>query len=588
MNMNMNMNMQAIPREPSPRSRVLTIAALMLGACACVWSFYTVGEAYGAYRLPQAGVDSIPAAELAFYGWYTLFGSVVCLLGAAAAAAIGLESRLPRAFALACAQPRRCVATLSLVVFGGSLAFRELVLAGQPIADDEQTYLFIARTLLSGRLTNPPPLDPDFFRNQFVVLNDHAWYGKYPIGHPLWLALGEALQVRALMGPLAGALCVVLTYAVGRHFVSERRALLAVALLAVSPHFVWTCGSLLSQPTSCLVLLSGTWLLLRSQADDSVPLALLSGAVFGFGVLVRPLPGGLFLLVAGGSYALRALAAARGQRARAWFSCAGFVALGGLGCSAFLGVNYLQTGNAFSSGYHEAHGTVTLFGAWQSLANSLFGAALRENFWLLGVPAAFLPLLCCRLQHRRSLWVGLIAAELAYRLLAPKTVLSTTGPIYMTEIVPLLTLAAADGMIRLADCLPASWRARWGLGPATLVAAGALAAFTMFWPVALRAAGSAAEARGRVFRALAESHAERALVFADALVYPASAESWAYFPDNPSPQLDDDVLFVRVPKRDPLREVHDFWRRRYADRRAFLFMWSPSGQPLFRELQPDP
>jgi hypothetical protein len=83
---------------------------------------------------------------------------------------------------------------------------------------------------------------------------------------------------------------------------------------------------------------------------------------------------------------------------------------------------------------------------------------------------------------------------------------------------------------------------------------------------------------------LAASHAERALVFADALIYPQSGRSWAYYPDNPSPTLDDDILFVRIPQQDPAREVHEFWQRRFRDRRAFLFMWSPKGEPLFREL----
>jgi hypothetical protein len=90
-----------------------------------------------------------------------------------------------------------------------------------------------------------------------------------------------------------------------------------------------------------------------------------------------------------------------------------------------------------------------------------------------------------------------------------------------------------------------------------------------------------------VFRALEQSHVDRALVFCDALIYPESGRSWAYYPDNPSPSLDDDVLFVRIPTRDPPREIHDFWQRRFKDRRAFLFMWGPKGEPLFREVQPN-
>jgi hypothetical protein len=575
--------MHATEPEPRSRPRALVVALLMVGSLVCIKSFYDLGQTYGDFRIPQQAVNTIPEAELVFYAWYALFGALVTLFVACAAAELSLGLRLRTAFERACEQPQRLIWALGLLLFGGSLAFRRLVLEGQPIADDEATYLFVARTLLSGRLTNPPPADPDFFRNQFVVLNDHAWYGKYPIGHPLWLALGEALHVRDLMAPLAGALCVGLTYAVGRRFVSDRRALLGAALLCASPHFVWTCGTLLSQPTSCLTLLSGTWLLLRSHERDSVRLAALAGAVFGFGVLVRPLPGGLFAVVAGCAYLLRALRAARDARTRRWRQCAGFVALCGLGCVALLLVNYAQTGAPFTSGYDEAHKHVSLFGGAQGLTNSLFGALLRENFWLFGVPCSLAPVLLCRPRHKTGLWFGLIAAELAYRLVSPKTVVSTTGPIYMTEIVPLLTLAAADGLVRLGQFLSAI-ADRWRVNAATLVAAGVVAALSMFWPVHLQTARRGAELRSLVFRALIESHADRALVFADALVYPASGVSWAYFPDNPSPRLDDDILFVRIPKLDPLHDMQLFWQRRFADRRAFVFTWAEGGTPVFREL----
>jgi hypothetical protein len=543
--------------------------------------FYDVGASYGHYRLPQLGVTAIPELELVFYAWYGLFGALAGLAAACLFAELDLDMRLRDVVSTLCSEPRRLVLALSLLSFAGSLAFRRLVLQGQPIADDEATYTFIARTLLAGRFTNPPPLDPDYFRNQFVVLNDHAWHGKYPIGHPLWLAIGEALHARDLMAPLAGALCVALTYGIGRRLFSERRALLGASLLCVSPHFEWTNATLLSQPTGCLALLLGSWSLLRAREQDSVRWASCAGAAFGFGVLVRPLPGVLFALVAAIACALPALHADRALRLRCVWRCACFAAA----CTALAGclliVNYAQTGDAFTSGYHEYHGTVRVFAnAHSEIANSLFGALLRENFWLYGVPFSLLPVLLAR--PRRECWIfwGCLAAELASRVISPKTVVSTTGPIYMAEAIPFLTLAAADGLARLG----ASAGRRWRSGPLTLMAAGLAISLAMFVPVAIEPAQRGGELRSLVYRALAASHAERALVFADALIYPQSGRSWAYYPDNPSPTLDDDILFVRIPQQDPAREVHEFWQRRFKDRRAFLFMWSPKGEPLFREL----
>ena len=79
-------------------------------------------------------------------------------------------------------------------------------------------------------------------------------------------------------------------------------------------------------------------------------------------------------------------------------------------------------------------------GRMASLGNTL----LRQFFWLLGCP--LLVLLALRARPRRAtllLW-GMIASAYAYRLLVPKTVLATTGPIYVMEICLLYTSDAAD------------------------------------------------------------------------------------------------------------------------------------------------
>ena len=204
------------------------------------------------------------------------------------------------------ARPGAFIACIALFTFAASLFFRRLVLLDQPVADDEATYRFIAQTLLTGRVTNPLPDDPAFFKNQFVVMNAHGWHGKYPIGHPLVLALGEAVGLVALIPPLVGALCVWLTHRVGSKLFDSRVAIAGTVLLFLSPHFVWTCGTLLSQPTLCLALLAGMLLVLNDADRPRARNVLLAGFAFGFGILVRPLPGSLFALVAVAQLALDA------------------------------------------------------------------------------------------------------------------------------------------------------------------------------------------------------------------------------------------------------------------------------------------
>lgn len=547
-----------------------------LGFAASALGLWQLGSGHEDFLLPQQGISFLPERELAFYAYYGLTGLVA--LGCMTRLLSGRRwlERLSDALRASAERPGRVCLGLSVLALAASLGVRRLVLEGQPIADDEGTYLFIARTLLAGRLLNPVPADADFFRNQFIVLNEHGWYGKYPIGHPLLLALFEALGLRDLALPLMAAASVPLCYALGARWFGRKPALAASALLCVSPHFVGTAGTLLSQTSGGFVLLLGSYCAVRAHETGRAALAVLAGSAFGFGVLVRPLPGVLFAALAC-LWALRWIAADRGRGAlRAlclWLPAA-------LGGALVLVVNYAQTGDPLSSGYHEVHHSLPVMSNQHAeVAHSVIGALLRENFWLLGVPGCLLPVLLARPQTERWLFWGPLAAELVYRVLFPKTVVGTTGPIYLTEVVPLLVLAAVDGVQRARRALPALPLRAAPLGLALL-----LTAACMFAPVQWRTLRRAAQARGQVFRLLEEQQAERALVFCDALVFPRSGQSWAYFPDNPSPDLGDRVLFVRIPRANLLLNMLDFWQRRFPDRRAFVYTWSRQGEPQFREL----
>ena len=55
------------------------------------------------------------------------------------------------------------------------------------------------------------------------------------------------------------------------------------------------------------------------------------------------------------------------------------------------------------------------------------------------------------------LLAAMVIAEYAYRVVFPKTVVSATGPIYVTEIVPLLALASASGMAEIKRRTRRAW-----------------------------------------------------------------------------------------------------------------------------------
>jgi hypothetical protein len=484
------------------------------------------------------------------------------------------------------------VLACALLVLLGSFAFRRLVLLDQVIADDELTYDFIAATLLEGRVLNPPPIAAEFLKNPFVIATDQGWYGKYPIGHPLLLAFGKALHAQALIVPLLGACSVLLTYAVGRRLIGERPAALASVLLVMSPQFVWTHATQLSQPTSAVCMLLAMLGLLRLAESGGRSWAVLAGVGLGFGILARPAPGVLFVIAAFVAYAADTkLFASREQLGRRVAELALISAGVAAGVLGVLLVNYAQSGDPWTSGYHTLHGgTGALAKEPGLIASSVASALLRQNFWLYGWPLSLLFVPFARFARGAWLCWGMICAEIAYRVLVPKTVVATTGSVYTLEIVPLLCIATVAGMVRVVSLLERAQveRERTRRLIAALVLSATMVALVLFVPVQLRSIQRAVLARVLAYELLRTAHVERALVFSDLLVLPNSGISWAFGAPNAAPALDADLLFVRaLPGHDGYERMLRLWQTRFADRRAVWLILTPGGLVL-RELPVDP
>jgi hypothetical protein len=174
----------------------------------------------------------------------------------------------------------------------------------------------------------------------------------------------------------------------------------------------------------------------------------------------------------------------------------------------------------------------------------------------------------------------MVAAEVVYRFISPKAGIGGVGPIYVFEIVPFLCLLSAEGARRFAS---GQWRLPLAnpRGASCLMVAAATVGLTMFLPVKLADLGRMAAAQRVLPRLIERQGLHHALVFAQFAVPPSLMRSWAYFPRFNSPQLDDDVLYVRT-HPDPETNL-DFWRRSYPDRGAWFFGYS-NGQPLLVEL----
>jgi hypothetical protein len=161
---------------------------------------------------------------------------------------------------------------------------------------DESAYLFQAKTIASGRLTaEAPPIHksmvtdyPRTFRFQGHVMHDGKWFGKYPPGWPLILAAGLSTGLAPIINP-ALALCLLwLTNRIGCEVFGRAEGRLAVAIVAMSPFFVYNSAGFLSHPSCAVAILGATFCFLRADSQHAsfwYPAAFI---LIACGFLIRP------------------------------------------------------------------------------------------------------------------------------------------------------------------------------------------------------------------------------------------------------------------------------------------------------------
>jgi hypothetical protein len=564
------------------------LAALVMAA------FHAVGGAYyEGFRVRQGfGMEFPIPGELSYYFLFFVFG--LALLGLLTVALLG--TRVPtaarRALRAMASRPVMTALAAAALATAGAWWVGTGVLGGGVLSDDEPVYSFIAQTLRTGSLTAPSPrTDLEFFEEQFVVLTDTVRYGQYPIGHPLLVALGQAVGAERAVVPILNGVAALFLAWVARRAFSSVVAALAVTLFVLSPEALLTGGSLLSQPASAVCLMGAVGCLCELAAEDGPrrsAWAVGAGAFLAYGIVTRPLPGVLFAATIVLAFAFwRRIGFAASPAPGLWLALLVPLACGP---AALLWVNYRQSGHALVSGYHVRYGAewgqaLVFHGTLARWAMSFVTSVTRINFWLFGWPLslAFCPL-ARRTPVTRLLW-GLVAAELAYRVAAPKGGIGTSGAIYFYEIVPVLCLLSADGMVELARRGEKGWPLQRLGAPGTVLAAaglsGVLVSLSLFLPFKLADVARCGQGEKVIVRLLQEKNVHRALVFHRGIVPPWTGLSWAYFPAPNGPRLDDDVLFVTLQLgTEGLARNLDFWKRRFPDREAWVFGWTEANGPF--------
>ncbi len=153
-------------------------------------------------------------------------------------------------------------------------------------------YLWQAQVISAGRLTVSSPPSPKSFLVPFVVDYGGKRFGKYPIGWPVVLGIGERLGNHGLVNPILAGFGLWLSYQLVKRLCGETVAILAAGLTLTSPFFLMNSASLLSHPLGLVLSLGFVigWLDAFCTPESSprwLPV-LAAGASLGLLALSRP------------------------------------------------------------------------------------------------------------------------------------------------------------------------------------------------------------------------------------------------------------------------------------------------------------
>ena len=277
------------------------------------------------------------------------------------------------------------VAAIALAVYA---VIARTVFSARPLLIDEIAQALQARIFLDGRLAAPVVEPAQFFSTLHMVEHAGGIFSQFPPGGPAMLALGDAVGAMWLVGPLFGAVAVVLWALVLRR--AEPRpgvALAALLLFAFAPFTAFMSGSHMNHVTVLAWTLAAVLGLVRlvETRDRRLGSALLCGGGFGVAATIRPVDAFAFALPAGLWLLVRAVR----DRDR-WPARAAELAVAGAGVAAPLALmawfNLRTTGSPLLSGYELLWGAGHNIGfhrnPWGNLHTPANGLELVNLYFL--------------------------------------------------------------------------------------------------------------------------------------------------------------------------------------------------------------
>jgi len=319
-----------------------------------------------------------------------------------------------------------------------------------PNSGDEHSYVFLADTLLAGRLTNPPAPDPELFALFRVFTMRGQTFSQYLPGWPLVLAPFRFAGLEWLANPL-------LTVLLGWCLLGAMRCLRVAAavqpvmllMVLMTPFVLFNGASLFSSTLSAAFAAAIVWQQLLDEQQPTAWRKALIGALFGGELLARP---EVFLVLAtlyAGDRLCNRRAAALRDAAPMLLGALPFVAF-------FFWYDWVITGNPLETPVTLTNPDITLGEAvaspwvmFRRAASHLgYWAGSLEQFGGLALMVLQTPALARKMRRGSLRFFDLAPpAIIAFFLFFPNDGGHQYGPRYWFPAWPLAALTVATGLL---------------------------------------------------------------------------------------------------------------------------------------------
>jgi hypothetical protein len=477
--------------------------------------------------------------------------------------------------------------------FTGMVLVRFFLFERFPLTDDENAYVFVAKTLLSGRLNNPAPDFYELFRYPPMIVDQHQWMGQYTIGHPLFLALGLLTGLLDFITPLTSMGTLLLIYCIAKDQFDAKIAAIALFLAVLSPQFILTGGTLLGYPTAAFCSALMIFSALRFHSSGKWLWTLLFGLASLLLILNRP-QSWLCVGVSLGVFFLVIWIQDRDRGSVRIIGAGLAVAL--LSVAMFCLVNYGQTGDPFTTaqsvflerwGHSKGIGFYVA-GLWgthtpEKAAANLLLNLIRQNIWLFGWPFSFVFMLFIPGGRFVGFLLGWGLSYWAFYAYFSSPGINLTGPVYYYEMILPEVILSACGIVHLYGiCRKHLVNSRAHTSIPAVIFSFYIVSFLMFSPVVLTSLREIALVSSALYRTLDENQVHNAVIFANSIV-PDNQYNWVFSPYVSGPNPDrEDRIFALWPRTD---EIMERFLQKYPNRQVWGVRLDKEKRPIVSRLK---